>query len=179
MEGINIYWITILFTLLFVFYQKHQLIDTRKTKGQRDTTWKTYANLMKALFFGQFLIPVDSSVYDVLLTSAICAIVFEVGYNIIAMGQKWYFYGTSSDFDKLGYWKWLVLFIYLLICVNLKFHIMPLTIFDANLFGVPFGVYLFLPVVYAGALYFNYQSDKDAAMGPDGKVRDKIKLRVS
>lgn len=58
---------------------------------------------------------------DYLLIGAINIIFWEIGINIIALGQKWWHVGTTAQFDiKLKSWKWILMFILLVGSVILK-----------------------------------------------------------
>ena len=114
-----IYIISILFTISFVFYQKHQFIDL---KWKRDTGWKFWANVMKVTllagcYVSQFM---PSAWQDYILSLAICSLVFELGYNKIAINKEWLYVGASSHFDKLGKWKWIILLVFLIISITIK-----------------------------------------------------------
>jgi hypothetical protein len=117
-----IYIITILFTLSFVMYQKYQFIDM---KYMRNVKWKTWANVMKVLVFaGCYTSQLFPSLWqDYLLSAAICSLVFEFGYNKIAIKQDWFFNGASSKFDSLGKWKWIALFAFLIISITVKIFV--------------------------------------------------------
>lgn len=119
-----IYIIFISFMLTFVMYQKQQqddLIGWGKNY-KRNTGWKTWGNVMKAeLLSGGYLLQLFPSPWqDYLLAAAIGALVFEFGYNKIAIKQGWFFNGASSKFDSLGKWKWIALFAFLIISITVK-----------------------------------------------------------
>jgi len=106
--------------MAFVMYQKYQLKDLATV---RNTTWKTWANVMKViLFVGLYLEKsYPSSLKDYLLAGCICALVFEFGINLIALKMPLFYIGKSSKFDKLGKYKWAVLFVALIISLLIKF----------------------------------------------------------
>lgn len=151
-----IYILSIAFTLAFIMYQKHQFNDLVM---ERDVRWKTWANVMKGLFFFQFLLPVQADWRDVFLTASICALVFEFGYNRIVLNKGWFFNGESSLFDSIGVWKWIILFSSLLISSLIKFKIM----LDSYFLGVPVGVFLLVPVVFIGTFFKAYNAEKGQA----------------
>jgi len=115
---IMVYILSILFTGAFVFYQKYQFKDLR---NQRNTKWKTWANVMKGLFFLSFLVPHKTTWQDVNLAISISALQFEFMYNKVVLKVDWFFYGNSSLFDKLKNWKWVVLFLSLILSLITKF----------------------------------------------------------
>lgn len=112
-----IYIFSLLFTTAFVFYQRSQFRDL---KYKRNTEWKTWANVMKALFFLAFLVPHNTTWQDVYLTISITALQFELMYNKIALNTNWFYSGNSSLFDKLKTWKWVILFTSLILSLILK-----------------------------------------------------------
>ena len=117
-----IYITSILFTLAFVLYQKFQLQDLKST---RNVVWKTWAVVMKAIFFAAVWVAQQnhSAWQDFLLAGAICILVFEIGINVIALKQGVFYVGKSSKTDSLGKWKWIGFFIILAatIFIKLKF----------------------------------------------------------
>lgn len=119
-----IYPLTILFTFCFVMYQKYQqadLISFHKYE-ERNTKWKSWANMMKVIFVGScYLMQIfPSSWQDYLLSASIGSLAFEFGMNKIALKREWFFNGKSSKFDKLGKWKWIALFAFLIISITVK-----------------------------------------------------------
>lgn len=112
-----IYLFTVLYFTALVFYQRSQFRDL---KYKRNTEWKTWANVMKGLFFGQFLIPINITWQDVLLVWSITSIQFEIMYNLIVLKTYMFYNGTTSKFDKLGNWKWIILIAFLIIATFLK-----------------------------------------------------------
>lgn len=113
-----VYIFTILFTSAFVFYQKSQFKDLT---NKRNTEWKTWANVMRALFFLSFLVPHKTTWQDVNLAVSIASLQFELMYNKVVLKQGWFFYGSSSLFDRLKNWKWVVLFLSLILSLITKF----------------------------------------------------------
>ena len=113
-----VYIFSILFTIAFVFYQRSQFKDLTY---RRNTEWKTWANVMRTLFFLAFLVPHNTTWQDVYLTISIVALQFEFMYNKVVLKTGWFYSGNSSLFDKLKTWKWVILFISLIFSLILKF----------------------------------------------------------
>lgn len=113
-----IYLLSILFTLAFIMYQKHQFNDLVKV---RDLRWKTWANVIRGIFFFQFLLPVQADWKDVFLSISVCALLFEFGYNKIVLKVDLFYNGKTSYFDSLGKLKWIIIFVSLFISSLLKF----------------------------------------------------------
>jgi len=105
-------------------YQKYQQADliTFHKYQLRNTGWKSWANLMKVILVGGcYLMQLLPSTWeDYLLSASIGALAFEFGMNKIALKQGWFFNGASSKFDKLGKWKWIALFAFLIISITVK-----------------------------------------------------------
>lgn len=104
-----IYPLTILFTFLFIFYQKYQFQDL---KYIRNTKWKTLGWLMKALFIVAVYLSqyFTTSWQDCLLSGVVSWVLFEFGYNRIVLKADWFYVGASSIQDNLlGKRKWVVM----------------------------------------------------------------------
>ena len=118
-----IYIISIIFTLLFVIYSKWQFSDDRaETSGK----WHGWGMAMRITFFiGCFLVQkFPASWQDYLLAGSISIIAWEIGINMIALLQKWYYVGATAEFDKkLGMKKWLLMGIVLIITILIKIFI--------------------------------------------------------
>ena len=115
-----IYLFTILFTALFIGYQKFQFQDL---KYIRNTKWKLYGWLMKAeLIAACYVMQFFSCTWqDCLLSGVLNWITFEFAYNKIVLKTGWFYVGASSIQDnKLGKWKWAVMGVCLIISVILK-----------------------------------------------------------
>lgn len=159
-----IYALTALFVLAFVFYQKYQKADLIlfAQKGQRNTKWKLWANVLKGCFLGLLFLLIPWQ--NVLIVTATIALVFELLTNKIGLQQSWFFVGSSSQFDKLGKRKWWLMFSFLLVTIFIKyktFFMKYLNVLDTPILHIPFGVYLFVPLVFIGSLISYYNSDKE------------------
>ena len=113
------YALSILFTLAFVLYQKHQFSDSFRL---RNIKWKYYGNAMKVLFFAApFLMQrYPAGWQDYLLAGVISILLFEMLINVIALKKNLLFIGSSSATDKLGKWKWIIMFALLLVTIFIK-----------------------------------------------------------
>lgn len=115
-----IYLFTILFTALFIYYQKFQFQDL---KYIRNTRWKLYGWLMKAeLIAACYVMQFFSCAWqDCLLSGVLNWIIFELAYNKIVLKTGWFYVGFSSIQDnKLGKWKWAAMGVCLIISITLK-----------------------------------------------------------
>ncbi len=105
-----IYFLSIVFTLLFVIYQKWQFSDDRgKTQGK----WHTYGMFLRLWFFIALFVTkyYPSEMEDFVLAGAINIVLWEVGVNIFSLNEKWNHVGTTSVIDvKLGKKKWWIFF---------------------------------------------------------------------
>ena len=105
-----IYLLTILFTVVFAFYTKFQLIDVKMEKGS-PRRWHPFGWLMRATVFA---IPAyygwtetHPLLIDVLLSAAINILLFEVLVNMIALHQSIFYIGGTAGLDKaFGKFKW-------------------------------------------------------------------------
>lgn len=108
-----IYLISFLFTLFFVYYTKHQLINPKSGK------WHTKGFLMRGCFFLAFLFPSD--IINIIGALLISAITFDIGINIIALKTAWYYVGKESYIDRtIGKKKWWIYGILLIIFLIYK-----------------------------------------------------------
>lgn len=115
-----IYLLSILFTILFLLYQRYQFRDM---KYNRNTTWKTYGWFMKALVIvACYVMQYFTCTWqDCLLTGVISWILFELGYNkIVLKGANLFYVGQSSVQDNtLKKWKWVVMAASLILSIYL------------------------------------------------------------
>lgn len=123
-----IYALTIVFTFLFIFYQKEQYNDLLSLKkyGSVKNRWKVWGWFMKflfivAIFLSQFF---TTSYQDCLLSGSISWVIFELFYNKIVLKEKWFYVGQSSIQDnKLGFSKWYVMAGVLIASVLIKIYV--------------------------------------------------------
>ena len=122
MTELIIYLFGFLFGLSECFYQKYQFLDL---KTQRNLKWKTIRVLRATLIFSITITPkqYDPSLQDVLLSSAIYWVVFEIGTNAISLGADWFYVGVSGFDYKFGVKKWYVVFSYFLLTLVIKLFI--------------------------------------------------------
>ena len=115
-----IYAVSIIATILFVFYSKWQFSDDR---GETSGRWHGWGLAMRAsTFVGAFIMQMfPSSWQDYLLAGAICCIVWEIGINVIALAVKWYYVGSTSKLDiKFRKYHWFLYFGFLAIAILIK-----------------------------------------------------------
>ena len=108
-----IYAVSIISTILFVFYSKWQFSDDR---GETSGRWHGWGLAMRAsTFVGAFTMQYFSSTWqDYLLAGAICCLVWEIGINVVALAVKWYHVGTTSKMDiKFRKYHWILYFVLL------------------------------------------------------------------
>lgn len=164
MKAFIILSITAVFILSLVFYQRDQKSDLIlfKNRSQRNTNWKLWANVIKGCFLSLLLFLMYWK--DVFIITASLAIVFELLTNKIGLGAPWFYVGASSEFDKIGRYKWWLLFIFLLLTIFIKLiklKTMLLSFLDSYFLGIPVGVYIVPFIVFGLSLYSYRQSDKD------------------
>lgn len=71
---------------------------------------------MRGLIFSAFLFP--ANIKDVTLSIAICAPLFDVGINLIALHENVFYTGTTDEWDKkLGKYKWVMYLIFLIFAI--------------------------------------------------------------
>jgi hypothetical protein len=116
-----IYLLSVLFTTAFILYSKWQFIDDR---GGVSGKWHPYGWIMRTLaVFTPYLMQEygTGTWKDYLLAGAINIAWWEIGINIIALGQKWWHIGTTAKFDiKLKSWKWFFIFAFLITSLIIK-----------------------------------------------------------
>jgi hypothetical protein len=116
-----IYILSLLFTTSFILYSKWQFIDDR---GGVSGKWHPYGAIMRIIaVFTPFLMQEYGTANwkDYLLVGAINIAWWEIGINIIALGQKWWHIGTTAKFDiKLKSKKWILIGILLVVSVLIK-----------------------------------------------------------
>ena len=123
-----IYVAFILFTALFLLYQKEQYNDllSNKKTGIEKNKWKVYGWCMKALlivaiFCSQF---VSTAWQDCFLSGVIGWVLFEFGYNKIVLNVDWFYVGRSSIQDnRLGKYKWLAMAVFLIGAILIKIYV--------------------------------------------------------
>lgn len=127
------YLITILYFTALVLDQKDKLKDLRVfsvDKKSRYLRWKTWANFEKAFFFlamGIFQIPFVKKNFpfnwgDFCLSIGISVAFFEMATNL-ALGQSLFFIGSSSKFDAIKKWKWVIVGAILALSIFIKIKI--------------------------------------------------------
>lgn len=110
------YLIALIYTIAFVYYAKYQFIDGRKG------LWHFYGLVMRLSFWAAML--TRHQWQDVLLASAICLWIYEVGINVIALKQKPLYCGTTSTMDiHFGKKKWLYMACVVIVTVVIKLFI--------------------------------------------------------
>jgi len=117
-----IYVLSILFTILFVYYSKYQFKDL---KTIRNIQWKIYGVGMRVLFFvGCFLSQfINSHWQDYLLAGCINIFLFEIGINVIALNANMFWKGRSSVIDnEIGQYKWLIMSLLILFSLLIKIY---------------------------------------------------------
>lgn len=116
-----IYAASILFTFFFLMYQRYQFRDM---KYERNTKWKLWAWVMKAEVISvcYFIPQFPPTWQDCLLSGVLMWVLFELGYNKIALiGANLFYIGQSSIQDnKLGKWKWVVMGVSLVTSIIIK-----------------------------------------------------------
>lgn len=114
-----IFLLSILFTVLFVYYTKYQL------KNPKTGKWHTKGFLMRGCFFLAFLFP--ATYLDIFGALILSAITFDIGINLIALDSSkrkipWYYTGQESWIDRnIGQAKWYIYGILLATFITLKF----------------------------------------------------------
>ena len=115
-----IYIFAILLAISQCYYQRYQFNDL---KWDRDIRWKYWRIVTTILTFVTILMSqyVTTSWQDLLLTSSIYWVFFEVGTNVISLNAGWFYVGKSSFTDnKFGKNKWYLMAFYLLISTIIK-----------------------------------------------------------
>lgn len=119
-----IYVLTILFTLALVMYQRDQQQDllSWERKHERNTGWKSWANVMKVIAFVMYELGkhFPATWQDYLLAGSICILLFELATNKIGLNRELFFIGASSKTEKLKKWKWYLSFALLIISITIK-----------------------------------------------------------
>ena len=122
MKEIVICLFGVLFALVDCYYQKYQFADT---KQKRNLKWKLVRIVRMGLIF--WFAYIDKyfiyTPQDVLLSSAIYWVVFEIGTNAISLGADWFYVGTSGIDLKLKDKKWIAVFGYFLLTLAIKIFI--------------------------------------------------------
>lgn len=119
--------VSLVFTLLFVFYFKWQHKD--KLFGpnyypQASKKWHLFGLLMRAAFFLGPLCAVyfKTTWQDVLLALSLSAPLYDIGINVFALNQPPFYPGGTSALDKLlGGLKWILYLVLLGVALFFKF----------------------------------------------------------
>lgn len=118
-----IYAVSIVFTLLFVFYSKWQFSSDRgETKGK----WHGWGMAMRgSIPIGCFVVQHFPAVWqDYVLAVALSCIIWEIGINVIALGAKWYYVGVTAKTDiKFRKYHWLIYFGFMTLAILIKIFI--------------------------------------------------------
>lgn len=117
-----IYALTILFTFADVMYSKYQFIDGRKG------VWHLWRLIRTIIFFGAFIcfqyFPFQWT--DFILCVIINAALFPLLLNKIALKQKWFYVGSTSETDKkIGKYQWYAYGAFIIVAAILKVVIKP------------------------------------------------------
>lgn len=118
-----IYGLSILATIVFVVYSKWQFSDDR---GDTSGKWHPWGMGLRILLF---VIPYIMQHYpaskkDYFLAGAICMIAWEIGINLIALAQKWYYVGTTAKTDiKFRKYHWLFYFGFLFVAILIRIFV--------------------------------------------------------
>lgn len=119
-----IYAVSIISTLIFVFYSKWQFSDD---KGENSGRWHPFGMAMRlATFIGGYLLQhySISTWQDYLLSGSICMVVWEIGINLIALAQKWNYIGGTAKTDiKFRKYHWLIYFGFLGIAILIRIFV--------------------------------------------------------
>lgn len=111
-----IYIVSILFTLCFVMYSKYQFEDRKPIAKNK---WHVWGLIMRGLVFLPFI--GNISWPDLLLAISLCALLFELLINKIALNVGWFYVGGTAKFDIVfKKYKWLLMFIFLSLAIILK-----------------------------------------------------------
>lgn len=124
-----LYLLYTLFTLIFIYYQKYQFMDSNKVDVLKAKKMWHILGLCLRLFV--VLIILAISIFnikiiwqDILLLGVINALVWEIGINKIALNTDWFHIGTTSSIDKaLGKYKWKILLTSLIVSIVIKIFI--------------------------------------------------------
>ena len=119
--------LALLFTTAFILYSKWQFIDDR---GGVEGKWHPYGLIMRALVIFLPILVNDISLQDVFLSGMLCVIWWDIGINIIALNQKWWYVGTTAKWDKLfnKRTKWILYGTLLISSILLKILTNPIVI---------------------------------------------------
>lgn len=121
MLGILIYLTylnAIVFTLAFCYYSKYQFSDERRQSAVTGK-WHTPGLIMRGCLLAAICLP--GQWQDAVLIAAICAPLFDVGCNVIALNMPPLYPGSTAGTDKkLGMWKWPLYLLFLGAAIYLK-----------------------------------------------------------
>lgn len=117
-----IYITSIIFTLILVFYQKYQFLANR---GVSNDKYHPLGLALRAAFFLPFLgliLGFTTNLKDLILALILNGFLFDVLINVIALGVRPFYVGTTSVFDKtIGKFKWIIWAILLVGAIVYKF----------------------------------------------------------
>jgi len=130
---IPVFTFAVLFTILFALYQKWQFAHAKHgyysvlpeaiVASQR---WHLYGALMRFSCVAYSLVSIwlPPTWQDVVLSAAVCAPLWSILINVLALKKKWYYSGVSTspkyEWDDLGHVKWLVYSLGIIASVSLK-----------------------------------------------------------
>lgn len=115
-----IYIVSIIFTVVFVIYQKWQFIDDC---GGVSGKWHKWGALLRVILFGggYLLQKFPSTWQDYIFAASINILMWEILINIVALKQHWWYNGSTASFDKiLGQYKWIIMVLLIVICSLIK-----------------------------------------------------------
>ena len=116
------YTIILLFTICRVMYAKWQFQDIRGNKSA-SRKWHLWGWFMQAIVIGGVLYASFQPFHwkDVALAAALSLPVFDIGVNLLALGQPVFYVGNTATWDRLtGHFKWIVYLMLIILAITVN-----------------------------------------------------------